>query len=380
MSATIERSQLRAFVLSEGDPQGDGSAVWTPSGNYEQIMNTDDDCLIFMPDGTLLYESGYYSKSVLPATLRQDLEEEFSRRYPSIHRLLPRFSITTAYGTRYFAKTGEEITYAEYQQHRFRDSRDNYEERYGTHIQRVAVSPIQTARDTVYTGCCPEEAMELCQFFGGRVAVAPGLEKSAKLFRRNGSGRDSEENDELLREAGYYCRLIPDHGDYFSGNACYEIVYNPKKVAAAAKAIETRRRRQKDSGNSRTASYLRIDEFYELLRSMTDTLDTWLKSAKVDEHRRQYSSYSRRHGRDWVVSTLSTLLHDFNLLFGRNAHRKLESFQKFLRLWKKHGESTRKAFGSADLWDWLDKELKARKPAKKAIVTESVSGRVQDLP
>ena len=325
---------MQALILRSGEPSGSGAAVWVPSEDTDQILRTHGECLIFV--------DGLGGDSTSPLWLEK-MRLDFNAKYPSDHPLLNRLSIDMPYGY------------------------DNKKDHGCYHWLKQVIVEALGAR--VYRGEDAEDVCSLARLFG-KIRV------NTAYFRIL---RDSYSDDhtETMEELGCYYR---DNGD---GR---EVVYNPKVIQRRIKRDRNPNRKAK--GDGRIVPWLKIDELISGIESMVkilakhDCIDRW------STHPWKIIGYSKgsRHSTLQVWEDGVTM---FNGVFGKNAHRHVPEFQEFLRgLWKRHGDATRRSFGTCGsswrssgehLFNFLDYELTVRKPRKrKHTLNETLANRSPD--
>jgi hypothetical protein len=222
-----------------------------------------------------------------------------------------------------------------------------------------------------YDGNSPEEAARLAQESPSKcVVVSPKWDNYYNNWKWPGRQEwDSRkrkyiQHPSALDEFGCYERKIERD---FAGSTrmVLEVVYNPKVVARRAKARE---KRNKGVQTLPADGPLLVREFDEVTRGLTGMLPSSSLLKKPDGWN------DRRWG---CVHDLKCALHLVWLLYDDTAHRQCAEFQKLLAAWRERAEATKTAWNRSDagawvqLFSWLDKEAKVKKPRKRQLKSKS---------
>jgi hypothetical protein len=237
---------------------------------------------------------------------------------------------------------------------------------------KSVLTAIVQVKNPYYDGDDPDEALEVVAETGQCRVVEPNKWRMGGRTRSYGDHNYAEE----LYEEDCRCVKNAETGDW--------VIVRDKKWA---RMLDRRRakvaQRLKERGG-RTTSHLLVREFGPVIAALASQLRCQV--GVVDWRDFELAS---RPDRNNAVSTFLYVLQHFNLIFGRNAHRQVSEWWDFIKMWKAHGEATRRVWGriycyrsSASgerLWDWLDEEAKAKRPPK-ACLDRRVDERLVGLP
>jgi hypothetical protein len=148
------------------------------------------------------------------------------------------------------------------------------------------------------------------------------------------------------------------------GNSNYsvlEVVYNPKLVERRV----LRRQQNAAAAVKAPLGALTINEVNTVIRGLVDLIPRG-NFVQAPE------PYASR--RDTVAYNLKKALNLIWLLFDDTAHRQCDAFQELLAQWRKpnRAEATRTAWSASPLWDFLDEEVKRRKPKKRVLACRAI--------
>ena len=141
----------------------------------------------------------------------------------------------------------------------------------------------------------------------------------------------------------------------------HEVVYNPKVVARRDKARE---RRNNDAKENPSDGPILVCEVDEVTRGLVELLPTTSLLKKPDGWN------DRRYG---CMYDLRCALHLIWLVYDATAHRQCVAFQNFLVKWRGRAKETKEAWKRSDehtwndLFRWLDREAKQKKPRKRTL-------------
>jgi hypothetical protein len=340
------------------DASTDGAEKWEPCFDLDTVVNTFGGCLVFVDVDTgntsdeLVDDPGLLTPAHWTA-LGKAAEVMFAQRYPSPTQeaKLTTFGINTSY----------EYLCAE-------DADWETRRRHGAQV----LKSVNVYATPSYQGYDVGEVIAEVRK-SGKLRVARHEEfRFGGCSRRRYGGSDAAE--ELLEEE---MRCIQDEatGDWY-------VVKDPEWAKKLQKRRATAQKRQKDRGG-RTTKYLQVYEFAQVISALAGPVREHVGCAGW----RDFDMPSRPD-RGNAIYLLQYVLEHINLVFGRNAHRQIPEWWEFMKLWKKHGEDTKRVWGNTytyrgcggmKLFEWLDEEAKARKPPK-ACLTSRTDKRLIGLP
>lgn len=347
-------SDATALKLVAGTPGGDGSATWAPVADRQTIIDTPGDELILVP--ALEWEQTHYnSPDWFP-----DLLAELNRRYPVEIPELPRVSQRCL--TRRSYRTESLGGFSVFSQSEARIMAIPDATTAATLARRWGQATI--SKNLSHAICAATEALE---------------EEDCYWRRRDAKG-----------EVECDARVAHD-------GLVVEVVYDPKVIARRKVKRATREKAYALSPNFRKTGYhttiksfLTVYEVLEPLQIMRKLLGEHIPLSGYPFDVFDRSNIRRRHATyAWIV-----IPEVFNKFFGKNAHRRVPEFQKFVKeSWVARRESTVKnwqqtapwigyssSISIEELFDWWDRESKARRPPKRASYDDVVSLRLDGLP
>lgn len=303
--------------MQVGDPFGSSSAEWVPTTDDDKILQAPANCLIFVDD--------------LSANNQKDLFDQLrilmDTRYPAAHSGLTRMVLS---------------------------SEQHYDCDLNTYMYSVKRVRICEEGHEKYKGDDPDEVCEIAKVLG-RVKV----DDNTFAPSHNGYKED-------------YTSDLEEHGCYYRNyDGEREVVYNPKIVGRRVKTHATRMKKFKGNGD-RTTSFLLCEEFIVGIEPMVKLLNG---VGAIDRYRMSPWKYGGNHDRCHAIVLWKDTLETFNKIFGRDAHRHMDGFHDFLKLWKKHGEKTWRVFShhtyrASELFSFFDYELTRRRPRKRKLSLE----------
>jgi hypothetical protein len=380
-------STLAALRLIEGDPDGEGTAVWEPSFDRDLILELPHSHVILLPESVpLVYEryrrtakemracfatgsgddgwrrvqefgEGEFCLDV-SAIRQEDVLAELSRRYPAEHPQLP-------------ARCKLESTNMQVRvQEPPREAKPDYCS--PPSCQRLTTVTVRSRMHVRYVSDAlgvPVLA-ELARTFGHiRLKYCPTRNQTVDLREegclvRSRAPRSAHEQNLL---------------QYGRAAKIYEVWYAPQKTATILKRLEHSPARDESRAS------LTTDKMFRPLRAVRELLQQFGDQKDYTRH--------GRIDRTFCVTAWFQLIDRFNEIYGRNAHRQLPELQVFFKkTWPKCADRTRRNWGSvhsysyeyrADrLFDWFDQEAKARKPKPRnlAAVVESRTRGLFEIP
>lgn len=164
----------------------------------------------------------------------------------------------------------------------------------------------------------------------------------------------------------YYPKL--DEGfSYSSSKFRVNTVLHPdtgesRIVYAISYDLASFKKEQKQSAIKDKKRLVTRDELWDVSRSITSLLNP-------ERDRFHFTTFQVGDNLGVVVSDLQVGIELFNWLYGKNAHRQLDTFQDLKKSWANNVTKNEKKYGmEATFVNWMRDEIKIRKPRKRELV------------